>query len=89
MPVGQPASEGSEKHEGCNQEKGDRVDKPARLAGGKKPLHEANQDEFCRILVEGPPAPANGQPPKRGHRNRVLIGAKDAERSEIYIIDKA
>jgi hypothetical protein len=53
MPVGQPASEGSEKHEGCNQEKGDRVDKPARLAGGKKPLHEANQDEFCRILVEG------------------------------------
>jgi hypothetical protein len=53
MPVGQPASEGSEKHEGCNQEKGDRVDTPARLAGGKKPLHEANQDEFCRILVEG------------------------------------
>ena len=52
MPVGQPASEGSEKHEGCNQEKGDRVDKPARLAGGKKPLHEANQDEFCRILIE-------------------------------------
>jgi hypothetical protein len=52
IPIGQPTSEWSEEYERCDEEKGDYTDQPARLSGGKKPLDEADENEFGCVVIE-------------------------------------
>jgi hypothetical protein len=51
--IGQPASERSEKHERCDEQQRDHADKTTRFTGRKKPLHDADQNEFGSVVVEG------------------------------------